>query len=471
MTDITSVKRKCTICTKVFNSTQRTGRPPAFCSPLCREKSKKTKERYCITCEECFIVKDNLFGPFYDTEECQKYSPCQHCGKPCKLRFCSPECINAVYPPPYTCQVCGQPFWASEYFVGKQASLNGPPIYCNREHFEMRGMPITLGKKPVNARRMVAFDIAMSRITSTTPYSLPLQAGGAPWVGMKPTIPQSSLHIKSRNTIRFWDWASNEFLEGLTPLEYNAFLFEFVCRRRSNHRDEVEIQECWTLWPYIEQFLDERYSPTMFEKFSNDYLYARKAYFRQQGCRDKEDLDQLVRQCVSAFQLEVGEPSKSKSMMHKNFIEKWIRPLTTLKAPWANKERPLGPRHFSRIQVEIGRHYKAIEKVDNDEMRLAYLSPLTKEQYEALVALYAKIMEAASKAYYIDWKLPHLDSRGKLKTSMIKPRQTPYPWGYNCYSAMVAAHKEDSIEAIKFEMRTTPNYNLPELSPYERNRF
>lgn len=413
--------------------------------------ARRNPNRFCITCQGAFIGPGNPFGPFYCSEACQTTRGlCQQCAKPTVHKFCSHACVDKAFPPPHTCRTCSKQFTSTKYFLNKRASFYGPPKYCSSICYQNRG-DSTGQPKAANSRTHIDYDIAMKGIHPTNPYSLPLSKIGMPWIGVQPKIPQSKLHIRSQNTVRFWDLALNGYTEELSPLEYNAFLFEFVCKRSSPHPKPVELQDCWRIWPYIEQYVDDRYSISMFQQFCQNYLYARRAYFKQAGCMPQAKLDMLVRQCVSAWEQEV-HPKDSTNTGPSKFAELWLRPLLHMDAPYAhpNTNRPNYKAHYSRIQLELRRVDDATLSMGSEWLHLSYLNPLTQEQYTALSELNATIMQFYTEAMYID-------------ADMLKPRTAKYPWGPNCYPALNAAHHDDPLEVIKWEMRTTPKYNLPEM--------
>ncbi len=441
---ITPTQRKCTMCGDAFTTPRATGRPPAFCTPECKDKARRTQDRLCITCDEQFNIRTTPTPPFYCSPICQLSHPCQKCGEPTQTKFCSHKCVQDVYPPPYPCKVCGHEFFPSEHWLARTASYNGPPKYCSTECFEQRHTYILAKQRPKNPKTAMQWQIAMRAIKGPikTPYALPLPKGGLPWINMDPVIPQSELHIRSQNTVRFWDYALNNFTEGLTTLEYNAYLFEFVCKRSSPHPKAFELQECWNIWPYVEQYTDERYSTPMFQRFAQNYQLAKRLYSHSTGSMTTAQLNMLVRQCIDAWRIETGPNMQAKAQpRHRKFVEHWLRPMGIQEAPYKNPRNPRQIATYSRIQVELLKASKATSAMGAEWLQMQYLSPLTEEQFGMLLTKHMEIMQ-----FYTD----HLE-------------QSKWPWGPRCYDALVKADKPDEFEELKWAMRTTPQYNLPEI--------
>lgn len=338
---------------------------------------------------------------------------------------------------------------ASDYWLSKQAALNGPPKYCSAKCYENRGQPGASQQQRRSLRTTVDYKTSES----------PTQKNGLPWIGMQPKTPQAKLPLRSQNTIKFWDFALNSYTDELTDLEYNAFLFEFVARRSSPHPQPVELEPCWKLWPYIEPYLDDRYSPTMFQRFCQNYLYTERAYCKKEGCMTPIRLDMLIMQCVNAIDehraAENNQDKKNPQQLKATaFAERWLRPMIHRIAPYdhPNKNEDNNLRgHYSRIQLEIRRIGEVNARMSDDDLRLGVLEPLTQPQYQAMMDIYKTIVAFYSEALFTD---------GEFRV----PNMTRWPWGVNCYPALVAAHTPSVLDTVKWEMRTTPKYNLPE--PY-----
>jgi hypothetical protein len=437
---------RCTICKKVFQEPVRGGRPTAFCSPACRAEGRRTKARFCRICQDPFSIgpaNDN--NPFYCSPDCRELTLCWQCYGPTPRgnRFCSVAHMMKAYPPPYTCKnpTCKNPlFFPSDYFLAKDAALKGPPKYCDSQCYITRDDPDAAPASPLTLTR---YRLAAESVDPPyAPDSLPLTASGGPWFRVEPVIPQNQLHIKSQNTIRVWDWALNTFTDDLTPLEYNAFLFEFVMWRTSPHPYEVDLQACMTIWPYIAQYTDDRYSPTMVERFTNAYLYSRRHFSKKYSVMPPNKLDMLVRQCHD-LSIRKNDPRIQTTKQEERFIEHWLRPLSIIEAPYPHPRNPRLRCSFSRIQLELRKLYTAYDEMGS--LTLTYLSPLTQDQLDNLQKLYASIMEIITKTY-------------------AEPNLTKWPWGPNCYSAMEDAYSKDVMTDLKWEMFTTPRFNLPEPS-------
>jgi len=352
--------------------------------------------------------------------------------------------------------------------LSKLASLNGPPKYCDSECYTDRLTPVTGKSTKSNFRSVVDFKIAMESVRLPErqeegdedprlddPYAIPVRRNGLPWINVEKIIPDNRLHIRSQHTLNFWDHilTLSDYLNDLSPLEYNAFLFEFVCRRGSPHMDHAELQPCWSLWPYIEPSLDDRYSPMLLESFCQNYLYTERAYFKRSSVMSSRRLYSLIMQCFGAWQQFSTGPADERTM---KFAELWLRPLLQNEAPYKRTDPNKADTHlahYSRIQTELERHTKAVSEMWEDSTRLAVLKPLTTDQYQGLMDLYVQIMEFYTEALFTKYNPP-----------TIVHKTGHWPWGANCYAALVADHRASLIEEVKLEMRTTPKYNLPE--PY-----
>lgn len=451
------------MCKRTWKEPIRQGRPAAFCTPTCRAESKTTRARFCRICTKPFVIgPTNDNNPFYCTPECQEKTLCHHDFKPCdkRTRFCTIACMEAEYPPPYTCKnpdCKRRKFPGSGYFLSKKAALIGPPKYCSSDCYEA----VKTWKPGETSRGKTAsiikefeFDSAMQAIQPTsTPYGLPARKNGQPWVGMTPPIPRKQLHPRAKNTLLFWDTAINGYLDDLNEIEYNAFLFEFVCKG-SILSGPIMIQECWHLWPYLEPLLDEaRYSPTMFEAFAGRYVSIKRSICKNEGCLTDAQLDERVMQCVSASKLDHLHMI-AKTPSQRRFAEAWIRPMGFIDAPYdAPHTMPVRKGTLSRIQVEIQKSYRAKALMENKKHRLSYLSPLTGEQYDRIAEMAATIRAMAYAACYE----PKAMAKGKFV-----PNTRPWPWGPNRYTALVEAHSSTDLDDVKADMLGTPQYNLPE---------
>lgn len=439
------VKRICTMCSKAFVQVPRPGRPSAFCSAECLDRSKRSPTRYCISCTEPFTVKGNPYGPFYCSEACQSMHPCQQCGAPTHTKFCSIKCVQKAHPPPYECRVCGNKFLPSKGFLKRQRSLEGPPRYCSGPCFDQRHSHHPDAPRPRDRQLTIDYKLQCKRLEAikfASPYELPVRPNGAPWVGVAPMIPIKQLHYMSQNTIRFWDhiFNSTTALDGLTPHQYTAFMFEFVCRRKYD-TVEYAIQEGWTLWPYIAEYTDHRYDPQLFESMATAYLRTRRNMLKLRGAMDRPAIQMMVRRCVDAFIVETSPTNVTKGSKHKTFCRTWITPLMIIRAPYDHRDIPGRQQFYSKIQIEVSRYYSSLVELHTKPWD-TYLGPMTKEAYQPLVDAFAKVI--------------------KQMEPMHHETKNPWPWGPNRYNDFKKHPYKDPTQESIDTILTTSNYNLPE---------
>lgn len=448
--------RRCTMCHKLFEYTTYRGAPPAFCTPKCKEDSLTSPTRRCITDGIPFVRKGNPYGAFYCSEECQRLHPCQLCGKPTKEVFCSAEHMMQAFPPPYTCVVDGRSFLPTPEFLKTVRSLRGPQKYCSPECYDKRSSPNQPNDTPRNARDKFDYKLEVAARVDFElgePYGLPIRRNGSPWIGVTPVVPLKKLHYMSQNTIMFWDYIFNStpYLDGLTAHQYNAFLFEFVCRRKINSFS-FAVQEGWSLWPYIVEYTDSRYDPRLFERIVMNYLHDRRSLMKHKGAMDKEALEHTIRLCVDAFKVKVGMSVEIKTTPKLDgFAAKWITPIIAgptapYKNPRPDPDHPDRPAYLSKIQIETLRYFGSISELHVEPWK-TYLDPMTLHEFSEL--------ESSSSGIF------------KTAEIMNKERKKPWPWGPNRYNDFLNKPWRDPIQEMIDEIMFTANYNLPEPSPID----
>lgn len=379
--------RKCTICGDDFRQVQRAGRPAAFCSDFCKQIGKRTAERKCIVCGTVYPKGTN---PFYCSEECRtSIVRCYHCGKPSERKFCSVECVQAAYPPPYECKNCGRDFLPKQEWIDR-SDFSGPPRYCGPACVEQA--QVASGRATV--RILVdesSWISAMERSSELFDSAMPTKPSGAPYLYIrKESLDRFTPGQREQNAINFWNWVldsprthissgAREFMAEY--LAYGAFV-----RGVAGPDTPDGIMRAWGVWPYIGYQHPELLVGSM-SRVLEVYLRLQAVERKRLRAKTKADIRTLLQQAESVYNIAIGlrDAGSDTRNEHTRFINKWLRPLPELGGStrlahecklYLKAAEPLPLRAFTQLSV---RQCEAIES-SHAELNMAAVEAITSKR-------------------------------------------------------------------------------------------
>jgi hypothetical protein len=324
--------RRCIMCGDAFTAPRRTGRPAAFCSDQCKADAKRTTLRYCIICGSQY---EGTTRPFYCSDECQQVKKmCVHCGRGCTERYCSHECIQAKYPPPYKCVNCNHSFMPSARWLARKDSLRRIPKYCSQACYEHT---VAIKGQPAMSAMMQAAEYSMAlRSWQQIGGEPPVRPNGLPYIQVDvsdTTTYEMFFTARQQTAVNYWRWVlQNIGVTPLAPVQTEGILAEYIAygaftRGLMGSDTPTGIQRMWTLWPWIVATMPQLPHGRITNMLGN-YRQANSANRRRIHAKSKQELMELFQTADAAYRYRTGmsEVPDEVRKQFDRFIGKWLKP-------------------------------------------------------------------------------------------------------------------------------------------------